>query len=161
MYKLKAQLKSIIFVSIYLTVCCGASDIHLEDDVPVELQSYNFPNTYPNNMNCIWFVTALNGGVVMVQFLDFDTEIRFDYFSLGFGHDDISEESRVLYMTGPWSPISVISDGPRLWIRFQTDVSKSGRGINLHLRRLQSQGNSFHCFFHLYVTTMVILVSPQ
>ncbi|XP_072033306.1 CUB and sushi domain-containing protein 3-like [Amphiura filiformis] len=129
----------------FKSVCCGASDIHLDDDTTVmELQSYNFPNPYPNNIDCIWMVTALNEGFVMVQFLDFDTEIRFDYFSLGFGyspggHNDITEDSRLLYLSGPWSPISVTSDGPSLWIRFQSDVSKSGRGINLTLRKLQSQ----------------------
>ena len=121
------------------TVCCGTPDINLAANTTRSLHSYNFPHSYPNKMDCTWLISALFDGFVEVHFLDFDTEIRFDFFSLGFGHS-ITEKSRVLYLDGQWAPISVTSNDPYLWIRFETDVSKSGRGFDLTLSTLITQG---------------------
>ena len=138
----------IIFITIFPlltfqnTVCCGTPDINLAANTTRSLQSYNFPHSYPNKMDCTWLITALFGGFVKVHFLDFDTEIRFDFFSLGFGHSSTAK-SRVLYLDGPWAPISVTSNDPYLWIRFETDVSKSGRGFDLSLSGLVTQGKRY------------------
>ena len=98
-------------------------------------------------MDCVWFVTALPDGYVKAHFLKFDIEIRFDYFSLGFGHNSIGERARLLYLTGQWAPISVTSEDSRMWFRFTTDVSKSGRGIAISLSRLQYQGMTIDTTF--------------
>ena len=93
-----------------------------------QFRSPNYPENYPDNLECGWGITVPNGYNVEVEFSHFNTEEFNDILRI---HDGPSTSS-ILWMTlhGMWStPRKVISNGPSLWFNFKTDSSISRRGF--------------------------------
>ncbi|XP_022109461.1 low-density lipoprotein receptor-related protein 12-like [Acanthaster planci] len=57
---------------------CGENEIHLEEDLPYNLTSPNYPDRYPNYLSCHWEFSASNGFIV-ISILDFKTVTSSDF----------------------------------------------------------------------------------
>ena len=58
---------------IYFLVNCGRN-ITLIDESEITFTSPGYPNSYPNNLFCRWFVTVTQGLYVSLKLEDFETE---------------------------------------------------------------------------------------
>ncbi len=127
----------VLFFLIYLTDC-PASEISIARDETLNLTSYGYPYRYQNNMLCNWTVECQDGGRILVEFLDFQTERDFDYLYIG-----TEQDSRVLTYNGYGVPeLDVVSppDGSPLYFLFYTDGSVTDPGWHIRLTNVGDQG---------------------
>ncbi|XP_038050248.1 CUB and sushi domain-containing protein 3-like [Patiria miniata] len=114
---------------------CGDSIITLPPDPDQQIifssPSYSVAD-YPFDMDCVWFLTSPGGYFIQLEFLDFKTEVHFDQFSVGNGHDYKDVSSAILSgISGEEAPRIILSDDDRLWIRFTADHFVTDRGFQL------------------------------
>ncbi|XP_077981827.1 cubilin-like [Glandiceps talaboti] len=88
--------------------------------------SPNFPNNYPNSINCVWIIDITANLSVKLDFLSFETEAGFDWLIIGNG--DNPNENEQHRFTGSELPPTIISDSNAIWLRFSTDYSITYQG---------------------------------
>ncbi|NP_001003148.2 cubilin precursor [Canis lupus familiaris] len=97
--------------------------------------SPGYPNTYPPNKECIWYITTAPGSSIQLTIHDFDVEYHarcnFDVLEVYGGPDFHSPRiTQLCSQRSSENPMQVSSTGNELAIRFKTDSSINGRGFN-------------------------------
>ncbi|XP_077864850.1 cubilin-like [Saccoglossus kowalevskii] len=114
-------------------VACGESNV---TDPEGTITSPNYPDTYPDSQDCIWYIRLpdeYKDHRVEIQFVEvFDLEYREDYLWVGSG-DDIDKNIQAAY-TGYTLPDVLVSYGSIMWLRFTSDESIPGFGFKLNYR---------------------------
>ncbi|KAG8573749.1 hypothetical protein GDO81_012532 [Engystomops pustulosus] len=103
--------------------------------------SPGYPMKYPNNRECIWYITASPGSSIQVTILDFDIEYHatcdYDVLEI-YGGPELSSPRLAQLCTSraPGNPLQVSSTGNAVTVRFKTDASANGKGFNAAWREV-------------------------
>uniref|UniRef100_A0A8C3I7Z9 Cubilin n=1 Tax=Chrysemys picta bellii TaxID=8478 RepID=A0A8C3I7Z9_CHRPI len=133
-FKLKYEAKSL---------ACGGN-IYISDSSPSGYASSpNYPNNYPQHADCVWTITAPNGGAVELQFEDqFYIEpspnCAFSYLELRDGAD--SSAPVLAKLCGSSLPGIQRSSGAVMYMRFRSDNSATRIGFNAKYSRATCGG---------------------
>ncbi|XP_075796837.1 ovochymase-1 isoform X2 [Pelodiscus sinensis] len=106
------------------------------DLIPVgsaEITSPNYPNTYPNMLNCTWTVYSTSGNRLKAVIVDFVTENAKDciWDSLNI-YDGPNHYSELLAsLCGQTKSFHLLSSSSYLTLRFKTDKSVGNRGFKI------------------------------
>ncbi|XP_040824205.1 cubilin [Ochotona curzoniae] len=130
------------------------SEVCIEDytEESGTLTSPNFPNNYPNNLNCIYRITVETGKQISLHFTNFSLEES--YFGACVGdfveiRDGGYENSPLLgEYCGSNLPPRIISHSNKLWLRFKSDMLFSESGFSAHW-----DGSSTGCGGNLTTST--------
>uniref|UniRef100_UPI00398F64EE cubilin n=1 Tax=Pristiophorus japonicus TaxID=55135 RepID=UPI00398F64EE len=100
-----------------------------------EFSSPGYPNRYPHNRECIWFIQGDSGHSIELTIHEFDVEYHqtcnFDVLEVYGGPDITSVRLAQLCSTrSPNNPLVVSSTGNDITIRFKTNSNGNGRGFN-------------------------------
>ncbi|CAG2162074.1 unnamed protein product, partial [Oppiella nova] len=109
-----------------------------------EILSPNYPNVYPLNARCFWYITVPNDKYIGLKINTFKTETKHDFVSIYDGHSEkdsplmgtysgIAENYDYLGIPRPgFSKFkSVISSGNKVLVKFQSDAMIGGTGFNI------------------------------
>ncbi|XP_060950209.1 cubilin [Limanda limanda] len=95
--------------------------------------SPDFPNRYPENRECIWYINTSPGSSITLTIHEFDVEFHqdcsYDVLEV-YGGPDLSAPQLSKLCSTTSSPIQVSSTGNLLTVRFMSDAYVSGRGFN-------------------------------
>uniref|UniRef100_A0A3B5L191 Cubilin n=1 Tax=Xiphophorus couchianus TaxID=32473 RepID=A0A3B5L191_9TELE len=111
---------------------CGGSILLTDNDPPGYITSPNYPQNYPQNIDCTWVITVPNGEAVQIDFEeDFYIEptasCSFDYLELRDGSSLNSD--LISRLCGNTRPSTQHSKGSSMLLRFRTDSSVTHRGF--------------------------------
>uniref|UniRef100_A0AAQ4PGY7 Cubilin n=1 Tax=Gasterosteus aculeatus aculeatus TaxID=481459 RepID=A0AAQ4PGY7_GASAC len=102
--------------------------------------SPDYPNRYPENKECLWYVTTAAGSSITLTVHEFDVEFHpdcsYDVLEVFGGPDLLAPQLAELCSTTS-SPMRVSSTGNRLTVRFKSDAYVSGRGFNASWAEVQ------------------------
>ncbi|KAM9673713.1 cubilin [Trichechus inunguis] len=98
--------------------------------------SPGYPNRYPPNKECIWYINTAPGSSIQLTIHDFDVEYHascnYDSLEVYGGPDFHSPRiAQLCAQRSSENPMQVSSAGNELAIRFKTDSSINGRGFNV------------------------------
>ena len=96
----------------FLAPSCGSHVIQLQQDQTHQLLSPNAPASYPNNTNCVWFITAPQGTAVLIQ------TVKFNIYGaiLMVGNGRLVDQTRIIWeRTGGTAPLTASSEGNKVW----------------------------------------------
>ena len=106
-----------------VTMCAGTSIT-----IPgTEIQSPNYPNTYPRNQDCQLVITFENGERIALEFLAFHLHTFCGSYGSGYDHlairDGDNENSNLIgqILCGSQIPSRIVSSGNTLYIKFTTN----------------------------------------
>ena len=104
-----------------------------ETNPRTSIHSPNYPNSYPNNINCIWTITAPPGKKVKFTFnrmvLEYyNAACTADYVELRSGLNSYS--SRIGRYCGSTPPTARYSSGRYMWVKFHSDQSSTFSGFS-------------------------------
>ncbi|CAM9270170.1 unnamed protein product, partial [Lampetra planeri] len=114
------------------SLACGGS-MDLDDNTPPGfITSPNFPQNYPQNIDCIWVITVPNGESVQVDFeeefyIEPTSSCFYDYLELRDG--STSSAALISRLCGNSRPSTQRSTGSSLLLRFRTDASVTHKGF--------------------------------
>ncbi|XP_038047558.1 uncharacterized protein LOC119721550 [Patiria miniata] len=112
--------------------CGPCSDRHVNMTLGyANLTSPGWPWNYPTNIRCYWFVLAPEDHRILVIFLEFETENRFDYLKWSSGRTLTDG----LKISGSNSPSRIASRGTELSLHFFSDWSIEEKGFLLQLEQ--------------------------
>uniref|UniRef100_A0A3Q2PZN4 CUB and zona pellucida-like domains 1, tandem duplicate 1 n=1 Tax=Fundulus heteroclitus TaxID=8078 RepID=A0A3Q2PZN4_FUNHE len=103
-------------------------------------QSPNYPNAYPNNLNCIWYIRP-GGQVIRLEFFNLNTECNYDWVTIYDGYDT---SSRVVQRLCSTHYMTYHSTGRYLTVQFRTDRSVTKQGFRASYRVVESLLNIEH-----------------
>ncbi|XP_038138788.1 cubilin-like, partial [Cyprinodon tularosa] len=110
---------------------CGGFIVVRDEDPPGYITSPNYPENYPQNVDCIWVITVPNGEAVQVDFEDFYIEptssCSYDYLELRDGSSLNSDP--ISRLCGSTRPSTQHSKGSSMLLRFRTDTSVTHKGF--------------------------------
>ena len=120
--------------------------INLTTEELFDIKSLNFPHPYPRDLECVWLVTAQNGGsAIVVHILHFSTEFEDDILSMGYGHDINGANTLLEKLSGSWFFKSLTVLDSKMWLHFVTDRALEKSGFHLQLEWRQSVGRLCLC----------------
>ncbi|XP_067326675.1 cubilin [Anolis sagrei] len=97
--------------------------------------SLGYPNKYPHNRECQWYIHTTPGSSIQLTILEFDVEYHsscnYDVLEI-YGGPDLSSP-RLAQLCEPrtlQNPLHISSTGNAIVVRFKTDRSVNGRGFN-------------------------------
>ena len=100
---------------------------------PGVIQSPNYPNSYPNNIDCVWKITVPSGRKIKLTFSRLDLQYKSlctaDYLELRDGSSSFS--SRIGRYCGTSLPSAQYSSGRYMWVKFHSDRSVTRRGFSV------------------------------
>ncbi|XP_063003684.1 cubilin [Elgaria multicarinata webbii] len=98
-------------------------------------QSPGYPNKYPHNRECHWYIHTSPGSSIQLTIVEFDVEYHtscdYDVLEI-YGGPDLSSP-RLAQLCGPrlpQNPLHVSSTGNAITVRFKTDTNGHGKGFN-------------------------------
>ncbi|XP_056290732.1 cubilin [Pseudoliparis swirei] len=95
--------------------------------------SPGYPSRYPENRECIWYITTSAGSSITLTVQEFDVEFHpdcnYDVLEV-YGGPDLLAPQLTKLCTTTSSPMHVSSTGNLLTVRFKSDAYVSGRGFN-------------------------------
>ncbi|XP_066539114.1 cubilin [Hoplias malabaricus] len=96
-----------------------------------EIHSPEYPNKYPNNVDCSWVITVDEGHRILFNFTDLDIENHssciWDYVDI---HDGPGQSSPLLAkVCGSSLPDPIFSTKNVILVRFRSDISGNHRGF--------------------------------
>ncbi|XP_066440814.1 cubilin [Eleutherodactylus coqui] len=103
--------------------------------------SPDYPMRYPNNRECIWYITTSPGSSIEISILDFDIEYHstcnYDVLEI-YGGPELSSPRLAQLCTSraPGNPLRVSSTGNAATVRFKTDTYGSGKGFKAAWREV-------------------------
>ncbi|XP_047205867.1 cubilin [Girardinichthys multiradiatus] len=111
---------------------CGGFIILTDDDPPSYISSPNYPQNYPQNIDCIWVITVPNGEAVQIDFeeefyIEPTASCSFDFLELRDGSSLNSD--LISRLCGSTRPSTQHSKGSSMLLRFRTDSSVTHRGF--------------------------------
>ena len=97
------------------------------------IQSPNYPDSYPNNIDCIWRITVPSGKRAKLTFTQMVLEVsssscNADYVELGSGH--YSYIGWIGRYCGSFPPSAQYSSGRYMWVKFHSDGSATKAGFS-------------------------------
>ncbi|XP_063985313.1 cubilin homolog [Diachasmimorpha longicaudata] len=121
----------------YNTLC--QNKLHAHSGV---IESPNFPDRYPPNLNCSWIIDAPIGNKINISFSHFDLEpgnpftenpCTFDYLNIKEGSYDTpqTELGNLCPMEGMIIPPKIVSTENQIFINFRTDWESHYGGFRL------------------------------
>nr|XP_026694936.1 CUB and sushi domain-containing protein 1 isoform X2 [Ciona intestinalis] len=132
------------------------------------ITSPNYPNNYPNNVDCTWTITASDGMRVQLNLIRFLTESRYDYLTIS------SDGTQLASIAGTYSNRIYTSIGNTLTLRFTSDRSVTRTGFNATFVEVyptttttettmpKSTTQAFSCGFNAVATsTSQLITSPN
>uniref|UniRef100_A0A3Q2TAZ9 Cubilin n=1 Tax=Fundulus heteroclitus TaxID=8078 RepID=A0A3Q2TAZ9_FUNHE len=111
---------------------CGGFIMLTEYDPPGYITSPNYPQNYPQNMDCIWLITVPNGEAVQIDFeeefyIEPTSSCSFDFLELRDGSSFNSD--LISRLCGSTRPSTQHSKGSSMLLRFRTDSSVTHKGF--------------------------------
>ncbi|XP_041824165.1 cubilin [Melanotaenia boesemani] len=104
------------------------------------LNSPGYPSRYPDNTECIWYITTSGGSSITLTIHEFDVEFHqdcnYDVLEV-YGGPDLSAPRLARLCTTTSKPMQVSSTGSILTVRFKSDAYVSGRGFNASWSEVQ------------------------
>uniref|UniRef100_A0A3B5AXX3 Cubilin n=1 Tax=Stegastes partitus TaxID=144197 RepID=A0A3B5AXX3_9TELE len=97
------------------------------------LSSPGYPDRYPENRECFWYIVTSPGSSITLTIHEFDVEFHQDcnYDVLAvYGGPDTSAPQLAKLCSTTSNPMQVSSTGNQLTVRFKSDAYVSGRGFN-------------------------------
>uniref|UniRef100_A0A4W4F6Q8 Cubilin n=1 Tax=Electrophorus electricus TaxID=8005 RepID=A0A4W4F6Q8_ELEEL len=109
--------------------------------------SPGYPNKYPDNRECVWYIQTSPGSSITVTIHEFDIEEHpncdYDMLEVYGGPDLNAPQLAKLCTTRPPSnPMQVSSTGNAVTVRFKSDENGNGRGFNASWQETQGGGCS-------------------
>uniref|UniRef100_A0A671XF34 Cubilin n=1 Tax=Sparus aurata TaxID=8175 RepID=A0A671XF34_SPAAU len=102
--------------------------------------SPDYPNRYPENRECIWYITTSAGSSITLTIHEFDVEFHqdcnYDVLEV-YGGPDLSAPVLAKLCSTTSSPMLVSSTGNLITVRFKSDAYVSGRGFNASWAEVQ------------------------
>ncbi|XP_042541866.1 cubilin [Dipodomys spectabilis] len=96
--------------------------------------SPGYPQNYPHNKECLWYLTTEPGSSIQLTIHDIDMEFYrdclYDALEIYGGPDFHSPRIAQLCDRGSRTPLQVTSSGNKLSVLFRTDYRENGRGFN-------------------------------
>ena len=126
---------------IFLIALCGFDSAEIRIGESIDIVSPNRPYNYPDNLYCTWVFSAEDEtGSFVIHFLTFDTQSKYDPLTIGRGNKSLAET--VLQTFSSWIPANVtaIIEEKEIWVTFQSDFTRSGRGFELNIERINAKG---------------------
>ncbi|XP_017464514.1 PREDICTED: cubilin homolog [Rhagoletis zephyria] len=108
------------------------------DNLRGVIESPNFPDNYPPNLNCFWDIQSGKKNKFQIIFSHLDIEIRdqscdFDYLDIfDLQNDDVLSKQHLC--SNPRK--AIITEGNRFQIKFVTDYSEHAKGFRLEYKRI-------------------------
>ncbi|CAG2059558.1 unnamed protein product [Timema podura] len=96
--------------------------------------SPNYPQPYNHKAECLWKVIVSRGSAIQMVFVDLDLESQisclYDYVEV---RDGIDSSAKLIgrYCTAGSHPLIIHSTGNHLFVKFRSDISRSGRGFHI------------------------------
>ncbi|KAK6490308.1 cubilin [Huso huso] len=115
-----------------LSLACGGNIYMSDSDPSGYITSPNYPNNYPQNVDCSWTITVPNGEAVQLDFEgDFYIEptdsCSYDYLELRDGATP--NAPLIAKICGEEHPSTQKSTGSVMYLRFRTDSSVTHKGF--------------------------------
>nr|XP_054749016.1 serine-rich adhesin for platelets-like [Lytechinus pictus] len=113
------------------TSCPSNNSIQtIPSSMPYSIISDNYPFNYNNNFECFWLLQAAANHSLVIDVLVFTLESGYDYLYIGLGHNQSTNNSVVLELTGSIAPTRYYL-GMRSYLQFVSDSSISRSGFLL------------------------------
>jgi len=101
------------------------------------LTSPGYPDNYTNFVWCNWYLTALTGDVISIQFVLLKTEENYDYVTI----TDVGSQTALGRFSGQVTPVNVIVSCTNLvHINFYSDGSIVDQGFVIEYNSIPSDG---------------------
>jgi hypothetical protein len=118
------------FLVAYASEPINQSTLYCRDTVQVKtegmIEDGSGSENYAPRSSCKWQITAPEGKLVEIRFVEFDTEANTDW--LYFFNGAATNERIMAAYSGPRIPPTLISWGPKVLLWFVTNDSAQGRG---------------------------------
>ncbi|NWR74432.1 CUBN protein, partial [Centropus unirufus] len=97
--------------------------------------SPGYPNSYPSNRECLWYIHTAPGSSIQLTIQEFDVEYHptcdYDVLEVYGGPDFLSPRLAQLCVSrSAENPLKVSTTGNSAIVRFKTDAGVTGRGFN-------------------------------
>ena len=105
------------------------------------LESPNYPNIYPSNVECLWYIQTRLGQSIELNIEDFYLEgdrCQWDFLAVYGGPDDSSPQLTRLCNRRSENT-TVTSQGNNMMIRFKSDSAVEGKGFRASYRTRESK----------------------
>ncbi|XP_038052299.1 CUB and sushi domain-containing protein 1-like [Patiria miniata] len=122
---------------------CGKSNITLNNSTQTSetLTSPYYPNNYPDNDRCIWFITVDEGSTIAFRFSVFNTERKWDTLTIGNGHESFDGDSVIGRFSSSLTSLAVFSNNHTAWMEFTSDSSVTEIGFEVNITQERSEGS--------------------
>ena len=115
---------------------CGVSQLFFPDDYVYNFTSFGFPNQYPNDLYCEWFIVDANQ--LIIDIMAFDVERGYDYVNIGVGADARDTSSIIAKLTGDTKLARMTSTHESIWIQMVTDATGNQMGFFFSFLRVEN-----------------------
>ena len=115
---------------IFISENCGQLEYILNSHTTTQnLTSPDYPLPFKTNLLCTWTISATEGGLPMIEFVDFSIYHGFDFVYIG-----VEGDSTVKSLTGHSTPASMIVNATSVQVTFDSYLWDNGyRGFVLQL----------------------------
>ncbi|XP_038052297.1 low-density lipoprotein receptor-related protein 12-like [Patiria miniata] len=123
-------------------VPCGKSNITLSISTQTSetLTSPYYPNNYPANARCIWYITVDEGSTIAFRFSVFNTERKWDTLTIGNSHESSDGDSVIGLFSSSLTSLAVISNNHTAWMEFTSDSSVTKIGFEVKITQESYEG---------------------
>ncbi|KAL5022284.1 hypothetical protein ScPMuIL_001439 [Solemya velum] len=96
------------------------------------ITSPNYPNVYPNNMDCSWSIHIPNTrAIIQLRFVDFDLQVKANTdYVIVYDGSDVLQQVLGKFHHNNLPPAIIESSSNRLLVVFHSDSTESERGFN-------------------------------
>ncbi|XP_038052301.1 tolloid-like protein 2 [Patiria miniata] len=121
-------------------VLCGKSNITLSNSTSETLTSPYYPNNYPINARCIWYITVDEGSKIAFRFSEFNTFRTRDTLTIGNGHESSDSDSVIGLFSGSLTSLAVVSNNHTAWMEFTSDFLVTKIGFQVAITQESYEG---------------------
>ncbi len=122
---------------VIITEICGPERYNLSLSEITNMTSPFYPSTYPENWECVWFITSIDDGFPIFTIIDMKTEETNDILHIGQGYNSTGETT-LLELFGDLGESMIKFEIRTLWMQFRTNHRVGARGFIIHMT-LQSE----------------------
>ncbi|XP_038052305.1 CUB and sushi domain-containing protein 3-like [Patiria miniata] len=122
---------------------CGKRNITLNNSTQTSetLTSPYYPNNYPNNARCIWFITVDEGSTIAFRFSVFNTIRTYDTLTIGNGHESSDGDSVIGRFSSFLKSLAVVSNNHTAWMEFTSNFFRTAIGFKVKITQESSEGS--------------------
>ncbi|XP_022083511.1 uncharacterized protein LOC110975370 isoform X2 [Acanthaster planci] len=118
--------------------------INLGTNESTLVSSPSYPNNYPNNLDVVWIIQTVGNWRILIEFIAFNTESRYDFLQAGDGGNFSNSSTALFRVSGSNLPTRLLSVGNVMWLRFMSDQSVNMSGFSLSAQSVSSSGCVFN-----------------